>query len=89
LDSVAWLLGGASLNDFIHKYRIKPTQATLKIVAKKYPGGGLRRLKPVRKVSHKLRDLMEKMLTFDHNDRIMASEALAHPYFQSKSVKNK
>ena len=71
LESVVKLFGGRVFEEYINKYRIWVGRTEERMVEKWYEGKGLQSLKAVRPVPELVRDLMEKMLTIDHNDRIM------------------
>ncbi|KAJ3447909.1 casein kinase ii subunit alpha-2 [Anaeramoeba flamelloides] len=85
LIQIAKVLGTDSLNDFLKKYKI-----TLKTKFKKKIGEYPKKdwsffVNESNKnfVNKQAFDLLDKMLLYDHQDRITAFEAMEHPYFDS------
>jgi casein kinase II subunit alpha len=84
------LFGTEQLKKFIEKYKIKTDDCIRKLLKKEnyHEKRGLRSIRQVRKIPKHAFDLMEKLLAFDHNDRLLAKEALNHPFFtKAKSKK--
>lgn len=87
LESVVRLFGTNVLEDFVEKYKLNIDGCLKRLLKKQYPRRGLRSIRPVRYVSPRAFDLMERLLTFDHNERLLAKEAINHPYFTNRRMR--
>lgn len=85
LVQITKILGTQELIQFLDKYRLKlPKELRGKIPT--YPKKLFTKLitdNNIKYVSNAGIDLLGKMLTYDHNTRIMAKDALKHPYFDN------
>jgi casein kinase II subunit alpha len=85
LIKIAKVLGTSKLFDYIEKYNIKlKTYYEGLLSRNRYPTASWQSfISPERKqfCDKDALDLLDKMLRYDHQDRITAKEAMDHPYF--------
>ncbi|XP_014282973.1 casein kinase II subunit alpha [Halyomorpha halys] len=87
LVKIAQVLGTEELFEYLEKYQIKLDQKYSDILGKhsckrwrRFVNNGNKHL-----ISSEALDLLDKILRYDHNDRLTAHAAMKHPYFFSVS----
>eukprot|EP00826_Nyctotherus_ovalis_P038950 TRINITY_DN3699_c0_g1_i1.p1 TRINITY_DN3699_c0_g1~~TRINITY_DN3699_c0_g1_i1.p1 ORF type:complete len:246 (-),score=60.09 TRINITY_DN3699_c0_g1_i1:175-912(-) len=85
LAKIAKVLGSEGLLKAVSKYKLEPKKSFMRGI-KKYPKKPFTEFinkKNKNLVNDHALDLLEKMLTYDKNERITAKDAMKHPYFDS------
>jgi casein kinase II subunit alpha len=85
LVKITKVLGTDALRQYLEKYRVK-LEPRLEQLIGEYPGRPLQRL--VNDLNRHVAtpeaiDLISRVLVMDHQDRLTAAEAMAHPYFDA------
>ncbi|KAF2468061.1 Pkinase-domain-containing protein [Lindgomyces ingoldianus] len=83
LVKIAKVLGTEDLFDYLDKYDIELDAQYDDILSRypKKPWQSFVNAENQRFVSHDAIDFLDKLLRYDHQDRLTAKEAMAHPYF--------
>jgi casein kinase II subunit alpha len=85
IDAIAEIVGGPPMQSWADKYRVRLAEPLREKLAQTR-GVPLETLVPYSRRKFRDRDaldLVAKMLTVDHKERITAADALAHPFFQA------
>ena len=80
--SIASILGGPKIVEMADKYQIELMPDTRREL-NKLQGTGIRRLINKHNLDEDAIDLVQKLLTIDHRERITAIDALQHPFFNA------
>lgn len=88
LVKIAKVLGTEELFDYLDKYDIELDQQYDDIIGRftKKPWHSFINAENQRFVSNEAIDFLDKLLRYDHQDRLTAKEAQAHPYFDPVRV---
>jgi casein kinase II subunit alpha len=83
LVKIAKVLGTDDLNVYLHKYRIELDPQLEALVGRhsRKPWSKFINSDNQHLVSPEAVDFLDKLLRYDHQDRLTAQEAMAHPYF--------
>lgn len=85
------VLGTDSLNSYLNKYRIELDPQLEALVGRhsRKPWSKFINADNQHLVSPEAIDFLDKLLRYDHQDRLTAREAMAHPYFlQVRAAEN-
>jgi casein kinase II subunit alpha len=84
LDSIVEVVGGQKVIDWATKYRVKLSRSQKEKLSGVAPVPFAAMIPAGRKQfrDHDALDLIEKLLTVDHKERISAEDALRHPFFR-------
>uniref|UniRef100_J3MI55 Casein kinase II subunit alpha n=4 Tax=Oryzinae TaxID=1648021 RepID=J3MI55_ORYBR len=91
LVKIAKVLGTDSLNSYLNKYRIELDPQLEALVGRhsRKPWSKFINADNQHLVSPEAIDFLDKLLRYDHQDRLTAREAMAHPYFlQVRAAEN-
>lgn len=86
IDTIARIVGGKKIADWINFHRPKKSSPEMVQRLLKFNGVSFESIIPKNRSNFKntdALDLVEKLLTVDHKNRISAEEALKHPFFDS------
>lgn len=80
---IADFVGSEAIENYIAKYKLNPNPAMMSRIAghKKKEYEQLKKEDTANILTPEAYDLLMRMLTVDHNERISAQEALEHPFF--------
>uniref|UniRef100_A0A0D9Z3P7 Protein kinase domain-containing protein n=1 Tax=Oryza glumipatula TaxID=40148 RepID=A0A0D9Z3P7_9ORYZ len=84
LVKIAKVLGTDQLNAYLNKYRIALDPQLEALIGRHTRKPWSKFINPENRhlVSPEAIDFLDKLLRFDHHDRLTAREAMAHPYFE-------
>ncbi|KAL0461836.1 UNVERIFIED_CONTAM: Casein kinase II subunit alpha-2 [Sesamum latifolium] len=91
LVKIAKVLGTDELNAYLHKYRLELEPQLEALVGRhsRKPWSKFVNADNQHLVSPEAIDFLDRLLRYDHQDRLTAREAMAHPYFsQVRAVEN-
>ncbi|KAG8373857.1 hypothetical protein BUALT_Bualt11G0068800 [Buddleja alternifolia] len=91
LVKIARVLGTDELNAYLHKYRLELDPQLEALVGRhsRKPWSKFVNADNQHLISPEAIDFLDKLLRYDHQDRLTAKEAMAHPYFlQVRAAEN-